>query len=33
MLVQGDNFLNFQFFNTRFDFFDELDQSERWNIL
>jgi len=28
MLVKSDNFLNFQIFNTRFEFFDELDQSE-----
>ena len=28
ILVESDNFLNFQIFNTRFEFFDKLDQSE-----
>jgi len=28
MLVATDDFLNFQIFNTRYEFFDELDQSE-----
>jgi len=26
--VKSDNFLNFQIFNTRFEFFDKLDKSE-----
>jgi len=28
ILVGSDNFLNFQIFNTCFEFFDKLDQSE-----
>jgi len=27
MLVKSKNFLHFQIFNTRFEYFDELDQS------
>jgi len=27
-LVESDNFLNFQIFNARFEFFDKLDLSE-----
>ena len=25
ILIESDNFLNFQIFNTRFEFFDKLD--------
>jgi len=32
MIVKSDYYPNFQIFNTRFEFFDELCR-KRWNIL
>ena len=29
ILVESDNFLNFQIFTTRFEFFDELDPDKK----